>query len=222
MEVLEDVYRAGVADGQRMANLELLEQISGPELMCLGRTLRRTIHEALEDAAEAMESLWNDHPAQFARVGTGLGPGLWEVREVSTSPAELTDFSEDEDDGAMTLKLVKPPVTRDLPRPDGSRVTVPVECGPGTTFVKGLWEDPPKVQYSWFALALGLKNTTEGFARWLDNYLAGTAGMSELYANRCPWCRKQVTHLDAFHDTAPCHEKRKIREEQKRRAKMRQ
>ena len=47
---------------------ELLEQISGPELMRLGRTLRRTIHQALEDAAEAMESLWNDHPAQFARV----------------------------------------------------------------------------------------------------------------------------------------------------------
>ena len=116
MEVLGDVYRAGVADGQRIANLELLEQISGPELMHLGRTLRQSIHEALEDAAGAMESLWNDHPAQFARVGTGLGPGLWEVREVSTSPAELTDFSEDEDDGAMTLKLVKPPVTRDLPR----------------------------------------------------------------------------------------------------------
>ena len=43
-----------------------------------------------------MESLWNDHPAQFARVGTRLGPGLWEVREVPTSPLELTQSSEDE------------------------------------------------------------------------------------------------------------------------------
>ena len=40
MEVLGDVYRAGVADDKRIANLDLLEQISGPELMRLGRTLR--------------------------------------------------------------------------------------------------------------------------------------------------------------------------------------
>ena len=46
MEVLGDVYRVGVADGRRAANLELMEQISGPERMRLGRTLRRTVHEA--------------------------------------------------------------------------------------------------------------------------------------------------------------------------------
>ena len=72
MEVLGDVYRAGVADGQRIANLELLEQISGPELMRLGRTLRHSIHEALEDAAGAMESLWNDHNLPGWELDLGL------------------------------------------------------------------------------------------------------------------------------------------------------
>ena len=31
MKVLGDVYRYGVADGKRVANSELLEQVSGPE-----------------------------------------------------------------------------------------------------------------------------------------------------------------------------------------------
>ena len=117
----------------------------------------------------------------------------------------------------MKLKLVEPPDVLDLIRLNGSRITVPVECGPGTIFAKGLWQDPPKIHYLWFALALGLKNVTEGFARWLDKYLAGTAAMSELYASRCPWCGKQVTHLDEYF---PCQEKWRLRETRKRKAKV--
>ena len=59
--------------GRRTAYLELLEQIGGSERILLGRILRCAIHEALEDAAEAMESLWNDHPPQFDRVGLVYG-----------------------------------------------------------------------------------------------------------------------------------------------------
>ena len=46
----------------------------------------------------------------------------------------------------------------------------------------------------------------------------GTAIMSELYAGRCPWCRKQVTHLDEFHDVFPCQERRRAWEAQKKKA----
>ena len=60
--------------------------------------------------------------------------------------------------GSMNLKLVEPPYLVDLLRLDGSRLTVPVECGPGTVFARGLWQNPPKVNYLRFALALGLKN----------------------------------------------------------------
>ena len=40
--------------------------------------------------------------------------------------------------GNMKLKLVEPPDVLDLLRLNGSRITVPVECGPGTLFAKGL------------------------------------------------------------------------------------
>ena len=105
MEVLGDVYRTGVADGRRTVYLELLEQIGGSERIRLGGTVRRAGHEALEDAAEAMESLWNDHLAQFDRVGTGLGPGIWEGRGIPP-PLEASDSSEDE---GMETELVDPP-----------------------------------------------------------------------------------------------------------------
>ena len=107
MEVLGDVYRNVVADGRKEAYLELLEQISGSERIRLGGTLRRAIHEALEEAAVATESLWSDHPAQFDRVGTGLGGGVWEVRGVPT-PLEASEGSEGE--GEET-KQVGPPAS---------------------------------------------------------------------------------------------------------------
>ena len=73
-------HREGVADGRRGAYLELLEQISGSERIHLGSILRRGIQEALGDVAATTESFWNDNQVQFDRVGTGLGPGIWEVR----------------------------------------------------------------------------------------------------------------------------------------------
>ena len=93
MEVLGDGYRNGVADGRREAYLELLKQISGTERIRLGATLSRAIHEALEDAAAVTQSLYSDHPMQFDWVGTGLGPGIWEVRS-TPSPIEASEESD--------------------------------------------------------------------------------------------------------------------------------
>ena len=72
----------GVAGGRKEAYLELIEQISGSEQILLGGTLRHAIHEALEEAAVATDSLWSDHPVQFDRVGTGLSSGVREDVEV--------------------------------------------------------------------------------------------------------------------------------------------
>ena len=111
MEVLGDVYRNGVADGRREA---YLEQISGTERICLGGTLRHASHEALEDAAAATESLWSEHPAQFDRISTGLGPGIWEVRG-TPSPIEASEESEGEEldsfdpPASPTVQLTKLP-----------------------------------------------------------------------------------------------------------------
>ena len=73
MKVLGDMYRYGVADGKRVANSELLEQVSGPEQVHLERSLRHGVQDAM--AVLSVDILWHDYPVQFNRISTGLGSG---------------------------------------------------------------------------------------------------------------------------------------------------
>ena len=49
-----------MANGGKEAYLEMLDLISGSERVRLGSTLRRAIHEALEEAAKGAACLWRE------------------------------------------------------------------------------------------------------------------------------------------------------------------
>ena len=76
-----------------------------------------------------------DHESRNSTLTAKLGAVRRGLERVAQQYAPLEKWH-----GSMTLKLVMPPASQDLPRPDGSRMTVPIECGPGTTFAKGLWQ----------------------------------------------------------------------------------
>ena len=70
----------------------------------------------------------------------------------------------------MNLKQVEPGHLVTIFLLDGRSIQVPPEYRALAPFTKGLWERPPQIDYQRYARALGLKNATEVFNRWLDNY----------------------------------------------------
>ena len=107
MEVLGDVYRNGVADGRRTAYLELLEQIGGSERIRLGGILRRAIHEALEDTAEAMKVMT---PSEEMAGGDRIGSTVMRAGDV---PLQLSEDGQkdrgEEDPQDEMVQLISPP-----------------------------------------------------------------------------------------------------------------